>query len=121
MSEPKPPTSDTVVVSEHAAEQYRYRVKPALEPDAARMELTQLVAVGEVTSVEPSWVHAAKPAPFYLVISDALALPLKPQAGGWIATTCVARSTITPTRRAQRAAYKKSQASAKRAARRARP
>jgi hypothetical protein len=120
MSEPTPPTSDTVVVSEHAAEQYRYRVKPALDPGAARAELTQLVSVGEVTSVEPSWVHAAKPAPFYLVIGDALALPLKPQVGGWIATTCVAHGTITPTRRAQRSAYKKSQSSAKRAARRAR-
>jgi hypothetical protein len=119
--EPQLPTREAVLISDHAAAQYQHRVKPALDPDAARAELTQLVAVGEITSVEPSWVHAAKPAPFYLVVSDALALPLMPQAGGWIATTCVAKTTYTPTRRAQRSAYKKSKASAKRAARRARP
>lgn len=110
-----------MLISGHAVEQYRYRVKPALDLDAARAELTRLVAVGEITSVEPGWLHAAKPAPFYLLVGDALALPLKPQGGGWIATTCVAQTTYTPTRRAQRTAYKKSKASAKRAARRARP
>lgn len=120
MSEPKLPTADAVLISDHAAEQYRHRVKPALDPDAVRAELTQLVTVGEITSVEPLWVHAAKPAPFYLVLSDALALPLQPQGEGWVATTCVAKTTITPTRRAQRSAYKKSKQSAKRAARRAR-
>jgi hypothetical protein len=110
-----------VLISGHAVEQYRHRVKPALDLDAARAELAQLVAVGEITSAEPPWVRAAKPAPFYLVVGDALALPLKPQGEGWIATTCVANTTYTPTRRAQRAAYKKSKQSAKRAARRARP
>jgi hypothetical protein len=115
------PLRDTVVVSGHAVEQYRHRVKPALDVDAAGAELKRLVAVGEITRVEPGWLHAAKAAPFYLVVGDALALPLKRQAGGWIATTCLAKTTYTPTRRAQRAAYKKSKQSAKRAARRARP
>jgi hypothetical protein len=121
VSEPGLPTRDTVLVSGHAVEQYRHRVKPALDLDAAGAELNRLVALGEITRVEPRWLHAAKPAPFYLVVGDALALPLQPQAGGWIATTCVAKTTITPTRRAQRAAYKKSKQSAKRAARRTRP
>lgn len=121
VSESSLPTRDAVLISGHAVEQYRYRVKPALDLDAARAELTRLVAVGEITSIEPSWMHAAKPAPFYLLVGDALALPLKSQGGGWIATTCVAQTTYTPTRRAQRAAYKNSKASAKRAARRARP
>jgi hypothetical protein len=113
------PTREVVLISEHAAEQYRWRVKPGLDLDGARAELARLVAVGEITPVEPAWVRAAKPAPFYLLLGDALALPLKPQAGGWIATTCVAKTTITPTRRAQRAAYKRSKGSAKRAQRRA--
>ena len=107
-------------MSAHAAEQYQQRVKPALELDAARAELEQFVAVAQITPEEPSWVHAADPAPFYLLISDALALPLVPQDGGWIATTCVAAGTYTPVRRAQRAAYKTSRAAAKRAKRRAR-
>jgi|SRR5215218_3460566 len=119
MPEPTLPTPEAVLISEHAAEQYRYRVKPGLDLDGARAELTRLVAVGEITRVEPVWVRAAKSAPFYLVVGDALALPLKPQAGAWIATTCVAKTTYTATRRAQRAAYKRSKGSAKRAQRRA--
>jgi hypothetical protein len=119
MSAPGLPTCEAVLISEHAVEQYRHRVKPGLDLDAARAELTRLVAVGEITPVEPAWVRAARPAPFYLVLGDALALPLKPQAGGWIATTCVTKTTYTPTRRAQRAAYKRSKGSAKRAQRRA--
>jgi hypothetical protein len=117
MSEPQLPTREAVLISDHAAEQYRHPLKPALDPDAARAELTQLVAVSEITSLEPPWVHAAKPAPFYLVLSDALALPLLLQTDGWVATTCVAKTTYTPTRRAQRSAYKRWKGSAKRAAR----
>ena len=117
---PLPPTAANVQVSAHAAEQYQQRVKPALELDAARAELEQLVKVAQITPSEPPWVHAADPAPFYLLISNALALPLAPQHGGWIATTCITAGTHTPVRRAQRAAYKTSSASAKRAKRRAR-
>ena len=122
MSDPShpAPTVGNVHVSAHAAEQYQQRVKPALDLDAARAELEQLVRVGEITAEEPGWVHAADPAPFHLLISDALALPLAPQNGGWIATTCVAAGTHTPVRRAQRTAYKASRAAARRAERRTR-
>ena len=122
MSDPShpAPTVGNVQVSAHAAEQYQQRVKPALDLEAARAELEQLVPVAEITATEPGWMHAADPAPFYLVISNALALPLVPQDGGWIATTCVAAGTYTPVRRAQRGAYKASQAAAKRAKRRTR-
>ncbi len=97
-------------MSAHAVEQYQQRVKPALDLDAARGELERLVGVAQVTAVEPRWVHAANPARFYLLIGDAVALPLVAQDGGWVATTCVAAGTYTPVRRAQRAAYKASQA-----------
>jgi hypothetical protein len=109
-----------VRISAHAAEQYQHRVKPALEVGAARAELEQLRLVGEITALEPGWVNAAKPAPFYLLVSDSVALPLAPEGEGWIATTCVTSSTYTPTRRSQRNAYKASKASRKRAERRAR-
>lgn len=120
MINPSTPTPQTVLISAHAAEQYQHRVKPALDIEAARAELEQLRLVAEITPIEPPWVHAAKPAPFYLVVGDALALPLAPQGTGWIATTCVSSNTYTPTRRAQRNAYKASKASRKRAERRAR-
>lgn len=107
-------------ISAHAAEQYQFRVKPALEVEAARAELEQLRLVGEITALEPEWVNAAKPAAFYLRVSDSVALPLAPQGGEWIATTCVTSNTYTPTRRSQRNAYKASKASRRRAERRAR-
>ena len=107
-------------VSEHAAQQYQQRVKPALELDAARAELNQLVTVAHITTTQPRWLHAADPAPYYALIGDAVVLPLLPQSGGWVATTCVAAGTYTAVRRSQRAAYKTSKASAKRAKRRTR-
>jgi hypothetical protein len=117
---PPSPTPLTVRISEHAASQYQQRVKPALDLDSARAELEQLRTVGEISPIEPGWINAARPAPYYLLISNAVALPLLPQYGEWIATTCVIASTYTPTRRAQRRAYKASKASRKRAQRRAR-
>jgi hypothetical protein len=117
---PTPPTPETVRISAHAGEQYRHRVKPALDADAAWAELEQLRLVGEITPFEPAWANAAKPAPFYLVVSDSVALPLARQGTGWIATTCVTRNTYTPTRRAQRHAYKASKAARRRAQRRTR-
>jgi hypothetical protein len=63
-------------------------------------------------------LNAAKPAPHYLVITDALALPLVPQNGGWIATTCVANGTVESTRRGAKSARRRSLASRKRARRR---
>ena len=107
-------------LSAHAVEQYQQRVKPALELDAARGELERLVSGAQITAVEPIWVHAANPSAFYLLIGDAVALPLVAQDGGWVATTCVAAGSYTPVRRAQRAAYKASRAAAKRAKRRTR-
>jgi hypothetical protein len=113
------PTPQTVLISAHAAEQYQHRVKPALAVEAARAELEQLTAMGEIAAVEPAWVNAARPAPYYLLVSDSVALPLARQGDGWIATTCVTANTYTPTRRAQRNAYKASKASRRRAERRA--
>lgn len=114
------PTLQEIRLSAHAAEQYRHRVKPGIDLDAARAELEQLRLVGEITAIEPRWLNAAKPAPHYLVVRNALALPLLPHDSGWIATTCVTNTTLTPTRRAAKSARKRSLASRKRARRRSR-
>jgi hypothetical protein len=119
VTNPTIPALETVRISEHAANQYQQRVKPTLDVDAARAELEQLRLVGEITAIEPPWVNAARPAPYYLTIGDAVALPLAPQDGGWIATTCVTANTFTPARRAQRRAHKASKMARKRAERRA--
>lgn len=114
------PTAETVLVSGHAAEQYQQRVKPGLDLDAARGELERLRAVGEISVRAPGWLNAAKPAPYYLLIGDAVVLPVLPQGEGWVATTCVTQRTLTPTRRDAKAAHKASLGARKRAARRAR-
>jgi len=117
---PFAPNPEQVTVSAHAVEQYRDRVKPGLEPDAARAELEQLCALGRVQTEAPGWVNPARPAAYYLLLGEQIVLPLAPQADAWVATTCVAQRTLTPTRRAAKSARKASLAARKRAQRRTR-
>ena len=114
------PTPDTVALSAHAVEQYQQRVKPGLDLDAARDELERLRPLGEISTLAPDWVNAARPAPYYLLLSGAIVLPLAPQADGWVATTCVTQRTLTPARRSAKSARKASLAARKRAQRRTR-
>ena len=117
---PPAPSPEQVIVSAHAVEQYRERVKPGLEPDAARAELEQLCTLGRIHTEAPGWVNPARPAAFYLLLGEQIVLPLAPQADTWVATTCVAQRTLTPTRRAAKSARKASLAARKRAQRRTR-
>ena len=117
---PSAPNREQVTVSVHAVEQYRERVKPGLDPDAARAELEQLCTLGRIHTGAPGWVNPARPAAFYLLLGDHIVLPLAPQADAWVATTCVAQRTLTPTRRAAKSARKASLAARKRAQRRTR-
>lgn len=114
------PAPAEVMISAHAAEQYQARVKPGLDPEAARAELERLRDVGEVSIEAPEWLHAVREAPCYLLIGEALALPVLGQGQRWVASTCVVRQTLTPTRREAKSARKASLASRKRALRRAR-
>jgi hypothetical protein len=111
------PTAATVTVSAHAAERYRHRVQPGLGLHAARGELERPRAMGEISAREPAWLHAASPTPDDLLIGGAIALP---QAGGWVATTCVARRMLTPTRRDRQSTHKPLRAARRRAQRRTR-
>ena len=115
---PPSPNPNRVTVSAHAVEQYRDRVKPGLDPDAARAELERLRTLGRVQTEPPGWVNPARPAAYYLLLGDQIVLPLAPQADTWVATTCVAQRTLTPTRRAAKSARKASLAARKRAQRR---
>jgi hypothetical protein len=117
---PPAPTPDTVAFSDHAAEQYQQRVKPGLEPGAARGELDRLRPLGQISAEAPRWVNAAKPARYYLLLGDAIVLPLAPQEDAWLATTCVTQRTLTPTRRSAKSARKASLRAGKRARRRGR-
>ena len=117
---PSSPDPKQVTVSAHAVRQYRDRVKPGLDSGAARAELEQLCALGLITPEAPAWVNPARPAAYYLLLGDQIVLPLAPQTDAWVATTCVAQRTLTPTRRAAKSARKASLAARKRALRRTR-
>jgi len=112
------PTARMVSVSIHAAEQYRERLRPGLELDAALAELKRLQETGEISTIAPEWLNTAKPAPHYLLLGNDVVLPVLPQGDGWIATTCVTRRTVTPTRRAAKSARKASLGASRRARRR---
>ena len=112
--------AETVRVRAHVAEPYRHRVKPRRRIDAARAEIERLRAIGEISAREPASLSAANPAPYHLLIGDAIVLPLLPQAHGWVAMTCVTQRTLTPTRREAKTARKASLAARNRAQRRAR-
>jgi hypothetical protein len=107
-----------VALSAHAVEQYRVRVKLELDSDRARADLERLRALGEITTLPPAWANAARRADQYLLLSDAVVLPLAPHADGWIATTCVAQRALTPARHAGKPARAVSLAARRRAVRR---
>ena len=112
--------SESVVISEHAVKRYCERVKPGLDEAAARNELERLRAAAAVAREPPAWLHAADQAPCYLLLGDDVALPLLRQSdGGWVASTCVAKSTLTVQRRAAKTARRKSLGARGRARRRA--
>jgi hypothetical protein len=114
------PGPDTVMLSAHAVEQYQHRLKPGLDVDTARGELERLRRLGEISTDAPEWVNAARPASFYLLLGDAIVVPLAPQGEGWVATTCVTQRTLTSTRRNAKSGRKASLAARKRTQRRAR-
>jgi len=108
------------MLSAHAVDQYQHRVKPGLELEAARAELDRLRPLGQISAEAPGWVNAARQAHYYLLLGDAIVLPLAPQGDSWIATTCVTQRTLTPTGRSAKSARKASLGARKRAQRRAR-
>jgi hypothetical protein len=115
---PQQPRHDEIDLSQHAVEQYRERIRPGLDHADARVELARLVPSGEIRATPPEWARSATAKPYYLVIGDALALPLAAQHGRWVTTTCLVQTTLTPRRREERSRRRAQRAAAKRARRR---
>jgi len=108
------------VISDHAVARYCERVRPGLDGAAARAELERLRAVATVVHEPPAWLHAADQASCYLLLGDDVVLPLLRQSDeGWVASTCVPKSTLTVQRRAAKTARRKSLGARGRARRRA--
>lgn len=62
-----------IVISSHALERFRSRVRPGLHTDAASAELSRLVPLGEVVAQPPRWFaeRQRQEAPQYLVVGAA--------------------------------------------------
>ena len=101
-------------ISVRAAEQYHRRIKAGLELDAARAELERLVPLGEVPAAPPEWANPKDAPPYWLLLGDDIVLPLKPQHGRWMATTCLAQQTLNAAQRDAKSARKASFRSRKR-------
>jgi hypothetical protein len=97
--------TETIILSAHAVERFRERVRPALSIEAAEEELAHLVLAGEMVTRAPRWHtdRAAQEAPRYLLIAD-LILPLQParDEGHHVATTCLVKGSPSDASRARR-------------------
>lgn len=96
----------TVMFSRHAVERFCERVRPGLDIETAQQEMTRLLGSALVVADPPLWLPRAgarRSGDRYLVIAD-LVLPLRPVGAGerYLATTCIARGTITPATRSRR-------------------
>ena len=88
-----------VTWSEHAIERYLQRVKPALEADAVRKELSRLLATAVVSRTPPGWVRPGTgdvtPAAYLLLADGEICLPVivaHGDDGPWTATTALTAS-----------------------------
>lgn len=109
------PTEHSIVLSAHAVERFRDRVRPALELHDAAVALERLIEHGQVCSRAPDWVarRQHQRAAFYLVVGD-LVFPMDPgrrDPTSLRILTCLARGGISPAARA-RATRRRSRRSA---------
>jgi hypothetical protein len=96
----------SIVLSAHAIERYRERVRPGLELHAAAIALERLVAYGAVRNRAPDWVadRQRQRAAFYLIVGD-LVFPMDPShrdPASLRVLTCLARGAISPAARERR-------------------
>lgn len=79
-------------ITEHAIERYIERVRPALDKDAARAEVTRMCAsVAVITTVIPEWIapwRRHKGTDAYLMLGEDIAMPMT----GDTALTCLTRA-----------------------------
>jgi len=112
------PTAAEVEITDHCVARYIERVKPDLEPQAARRELDQLKQVGKIATSAPAWAREAEPAAYYLMVGEDIVLPLAGGLDRWWASTCLVFTGISDHARDRRRALKASRGSSKSARRR---
>lgn len=103
-----------IVLSAHAVERFRDRVRPALALDQAAAELERLIDDGRVRNYAPRWVadRQHQRAAFYLVVGD-LVFPMDPSHRDQTTLrvlTCLARGHISPAARRAKNRRRRAQA-----------
>ncbi len=116
-----------VTWSEHAIERYLQRVKPALEADAVRKELSRLLATAVVSRTPPGWVRPGTgdvtPAAYLLLADGEICLPVivaHGDDGPWTATTALTASIAEGAQRERRNRRAQARRAGKASARKAR-
>lgn len=104
-------TTHIIEISSHAVQRYQQRVRPGLSIEAAEDELARVALVGEVVTEPPAWHlrSCAQLAPFYLCVADVV-LPLTPHRahpGVLVATTCLAKGSLSADARRYRTARRR--------------
>jgi len=92
-----------MILSSHAIERYRDRVKPHLTFEEAGDELRRLVRHATISSQRPSWTNDEREDATYAVLSDGIVLVvLSDQYAARIAVTCLTRGGVSDEARAKR-------------------
>ena len=92
-----------VRASRHARERVAERMLAAAAPSQAWEVLSKrLNAVASVSSTPPAWFRSHADNAAYVLIGEDFVLPLRGAEGALVASTCVARGTISSDERARR-------------------
>lgn len=84
------------VFSDHAVARYCERVRPSLDKARALEELLRVTRHANTSLEPPAWVSPTDPADVWLILGD-VCFPLRRvTATTEVATTCLARGTLTP-------------------------
>ena len=92
-----------VRASRHARERVAERMLAAAAPSQAWQVLSErLAAIGSVSSTPPAWFRSRDDDAAYVLIGEDFVMPLRGADGALVASTCVARGTISSDERARR-------------------
>ncbi len=70
-----PADSAAIVFSDHCVERYGERIRPSLDDDRVRVELSRLLSTARITRTKPDWVLVDS-ACYYLLLTPEIAAPL---------------------------------------------
>lgn len=117
-----PGDSAAIGFSRHAVERYRERIRPSLECEAVKAELSRLLATALVTRERPAWLTEDEhgTAAYLLLADGEICLPLMRRAAGELySTTCLFRGQMAAIHRSRLNSNAQTRRAGKKAGRRA--